>query len=121
MNTRLAMAFGALALAATTSFAQASEYVDFSNVVSTRTRAEVISELAAARTDGTALTVLDGVYPVIARQNSLPRERQEVRAELAQFRAAYPNLNAELDYPLASQPAPAQQRVASAAMPDTTR
>jgi hypothetical protein len=81
----------------------------------------VISELAAARADGAALTVLDGVYPIIARQSSLPRERQQVRAELAQFRAAYPNLNAELDYPLASQPALAQQRVASAAMPTAAR
>jgi hypothetical protein len=121
MNIRLATAFGAVALAATTSFAQASEYVDFSNVVSTRTRAEVVSELAAARADGTTLLVLDGVYPVISRPAGPPRERREVRAELAQFRTAYPNLNAELDYPLALQPAPAQQRVATATMPSAAR
>jgi hypothetical protein len=119
MNIRLAMAFGASVLAATTSFAQASEYVDFSNVVSTRSRAEVVSELAAARADGSALTVLDGVYPVIPRHGG-PRQRQEVRAELAQFQAAYPNLNAELDYPVALQPAPAQ-RIASAVMPSAAR
>lgn len=121
MNIRLATAFGAVALAASTSFAYASEYVDFSNAVSTRSRAEVVAELAAARADGTALTVLDGVYPVIPRQPGRARERQEVRAELAQFQAAYPNLNAELDYPLALQPAPAQQRVATAAMPSSAR
>jgi hypothetical protein len=120
MNIRLAMAFGASALAATTSFAQASEYVDFSNVVSTRSRAEVVSELAAARADGSVLTVLDGVYPVIPRHGGRPRERREVRAELAQFQAAHPQLNAELDYPVALQPAPAQ-RVASAAMPSAAR
>lgn len=99
MNVKLAMAFGAVVVAASTSFAHASEYVDFSDFVSTKSRAEVIAELAAARADGTTLAVLDGVYPVIAQQPGASRDRQSVLAELAQFRAAHPDFNGELDYP----------------------
>jgi len=121
MNVKLAMAFGAVVLAASTSFAHASEYVDFSDFISTRSRAEVISEQAAARADGTTLQVLDGVYPVISRQAGVSRGRQEVVAELAQFRAGHPNFNGELDYPAIFQSAPAQQRVANMAMPSTAQ
>jgi hypothetical protein len=117
MNVKLAMAFGAVLVAASTSFAHASEYVDFSNFISTKSRAEVVSEQAAARADGTTLNVLDGVYPLVTRQADVPRSRQEVVAELEQFRAGHPNFNGELDYPAAFQPAPAQQRVVGIAMP----
>jgi hypothetical protein len=121
MNVKLAMALGAVVVAASTSFAHASEYVDFSNFISTKSRAEVISEQAAARADGTTLNVLDGVYPVITRQADVPRSRQEVVAELAQFRGEHPNFNGELDYPAIFQPAPTQQRVASMETPSTAK
>jgi hypothetical protein len=95
MNVKLVMAFGAVVVAASTSLAHASEYVDFSDFISTMSRAEVISEQAAARLDGTTLNVLDGVYPVITRQADVPRGRQEVMAELEQFRGEHPNFNGE--------------------------
>lgn len=119
MNVKLKIAFGAVVVATSTSFAHASEYVDFSDFISTKSRAAVISEQAAAHTDGTTLQVLDGVYPVITWQADVPRSRREVLAELAQFRVAHPNLNGELDYPTVFQPAPAQQRVVSMEMPST--
>jgi hypothetical protein len=119
MNVKLVMAFGAVVVAASTSFAHASEYVDFSNFISTKSRAELISEQAAARADGTTLKVLDGVYPVITGRADVPRGRQEVVAELQQFRAEHPNFNGELDYPAIFQSAPMQQRFASVEMPST--
>jgi len=112
MNVKLAMAFGAALVAASTSFAQASEYQDFSNFVSTKSRADVISEQAAAHADGSTLSVLDGAYPAIARQPGAQRDRQQVVAELEQFRAQHPDFNAELDYPAVFQSASMQPRIA---------
>jgi hypothetical protein len=110
MNVKLAMSFGAALVAASTSFAHASEYQDFSGFVSTRSRAEIISELAVA---GATPKVLDGAYPVIAQHRETQRDRQAVMAELEQFRAGHPNFNAELDYPAVFQSVPMQRRIAS--------
>lgn len=121
MNVKLATVFGAVLVAASTSFAQASEYQDFSGFKSTRTRAEVIAERDAARADGTTLRVLDGVYPVIALNPNTQRSRQEVVAELRQFSAQHPNFNVELDYPAVYQSSPTQPRMASVAASSAER
>ena len=58
-------------------------YVDFSNVVSTKTRAEVVAELKQAQADGT-LAANDNEYPVVAPLAGNSRSRAEVRAEAVQ-------------------------------------
>jgi Domain of unknown function (DUF4148) len=63
-------------------------YVDHSNVVSSKTRAEVIAEIAQARADGT-LAVGDTTYPR-APAITKSKTRAEVRAELDQYQKAHP-------------------------------
>jgi Domain of unknown function (DUF4148) len=97
MNGKLAITFAALMAAGSTSFAQTTEYVDFSNVVSTKSRAEVKAELAAARAAG-MLDVREGTYPDFETANiASTKTRAEVQAELATARAdgSFEMLNSE--------------------------
>lgn len=71
-----------------TAFAQGIA-ADNANVVSPRTRTEVKAEIAQARADGT-LEINDGTYPALPKQFS-SKTRAEVRAELEEYRKAYPN------------------------------
>jgi len=113
MNMKWTMAFAAALMAASASLAQASEYQDFSNVVSTRSRAEVIAELAAARANGDKLEVRDTTYPDLTQPFGMRRSRQEVLDELSQFRAEHPHFISDLEYPSAFQSSTMRQGMAS--------
>jgi transcription elongation GreA/GreB family factor len=58
------------------------------NFVSTRTRAEVIAEIAQARADGT-LAVNDATDPVIPMTGT-PKSHAEVLAELVEYKKIHP-------------------------------
>ncbi|MGH8806410.1 MAG: DUF4148 domain-containing protein [Noviherbaspirillum sp.] len=95
-------AFGAALIAASSSFAVDTQYGSFSNIVSTKSRAEVIADLNAARANG-SLEVHDGTYPILAQEVAPGKTRAQVTADLKQFRAAHPYLNGDLNYPDAAQ------------------
>jgi hypothetical protein len=79
----------AAALLAATGASFAQEYVDpAAGFVSTKTRAEVIAEVEAARADGT-LAITDDVYPVVAVKAE-SKTREQVRAELDEYKKANP-------------------------------
>lgn len=120
MNTKLVIASGIALVAASTSFAEPLEAQDFSNLVSTKSRAEVITELKAARANET-LQVLDTQYPPIAQNPGAQRSRQEVVAELEQFRTQHPYFNSEVNYPDAFHGIPPQQRLAGMKTPPSPR
>jgi hypothetical protein len=91
MNIKNLVAAVALVAAAGSVFAQ--EYVvPDEGFVSTRTRAEVIAEIKQARADGT-LEFNEGNYPVAQAAESV-KTREQVRAELVEYRRQHP---AELD------------------------
>jgi len=76
----------AFAFLATTGSVFAQEFVvPDANFVSSRTRADVVAEIAEARANGT-LDVIDSQYPVVATTGT-PKTRAEVSAEIAQARA----------------------------------
>jgi hypothetical protein len=105
MKAKHILFLGAALTAASVSFA--SEYDDFRGFVSTKSRAEVIAERDAAIASG-ALSVPEYAYPVIAAVPGAGRSRQEVLAELKQFRAEHPFPTSDLNYPdvFASAPMP---------------
>lgn len=78
MNAKLLIA--SAAVLATTAPVFAGEYVDFSNFVSTKTRAEVVAELKQAQADGT-LAAANSEYVVFPTMADTARSRAEVRAE----------------------------------------
>lgn len=84
MNAKHLVAAFAVLAATGSVFAQDFVTPD-ANLVSTRTRAEVIAEIAQARADG-SLDVRDGEYPVI-KNSGTPKTRAEVVAKIAQARA----------------------------------
>lgn len=87
MNVTRTIAIAAALIAASASIAQASEYQDFSNVISSRSRAEVVAEVAAARVNGDTLEVRDTTYPEPSQSSVAGKSRQEVLAELTAARA----------------------------------
>jgi hypothetical protein len=107
MNSKLMIAFGAALVAASTSFAQDAKYPDTPDIPLTLSRAEVLAELHAARASG-MLNIGDATYPGPFRVAS-NKTRQQVVAELKQFRAEHPDFNSELNYagatPMQSHPA----------------
>ena len=78
MNAKQLIATVAVFAATTPVFA--SEYVDFSKFVSTKTRAEVVAELKQAQADGT-LAAARSEYVVSTPVAGTPRSRADVRAE----------------------------------------
>lgn len=121
MNIKLFVVSGIALLTTSAAFAEPLEYVDFSNFVSTKSRAEVVAELEAARADGMTLQSLDTQYPPIARLPGAQRSRQEVVSELKQFRALNPNFNSEVSYPEVFQGLTSRQRVAGMETPSSPR
>lgn len=84
MNVKQLVAAVAVFAAAGSVFAADNGvYVDFSDVVSTRTRAEVVTELKQAQAEGT-LAASEHEYPVLAPVAGTARTRAEVRAEAIQ-------------------------------------
>lgn len=88
MNAKHLVAAFAVLVTTGTVFAQEIS-ADNANVVSPRTRAEAKAEIAQARADGT-LEINNGTYPTLPKQLS-SKTRAEVRAELEQYKKAYPN------------------------------
>lgn len=121
MNLKLVIASGISLFAASASFADSYDFQDFTNVVSTKSRAEVIAELDAARANGTAYQVLDTQYPGVAQKPAMQRSRQEVLAELERFRALNTNFNSDVNYPDVIQAAPPGRRLAGMEMPSSPR
>lgn len=78
MNAKQLIA--AVAVFAATAPVFAAEWVDFSNVVSTKTRAEVVTELKQAQANG-ALAAAQSEYVVFTPAADTARSRAEVRAE----------------------------------------
>jgi hypothetical protein len=88
----------AFAVFAATGSVLAQEFVaPDANFVSTRTRAEVVAEIAQARANDT-FNVKDNEYPVVARSGAA-KNRNEVQAELAQARADGTLAISETAYP----------------------
>lgn len=96
MNAKHLIAAFAVLAATGSVFAQDVVAPD-ANVVSKRTRAEVIAEIAQARADGT-LDIRDGEYPVI-KNSGTPKTRAEVVAEIAQAHADGTLNVGETNYP----------------------
>jgi Domain of unknown function (DUF4148) len=93
MNAKHLFAALAVAITASSTFAGNLDtiypYVDHSNVVSTKTRADVIAELQQARADG-SLSTPDHLYPEVQAQASSVT-RAQVREQLAQHLRAQSN------------------------------
>lgn len=121
MNMKQAIASVASLVAASASFASSIDFPDFSNVVSAKSRAEVIAELNAARASGMTLDVRDGQYPVITQHPGAQKSREEVLAELKQFQAEHPNFVVDRDYPAAFGTTPMKPRLAGTEMSSSGR
>lgn len=119
MNMKQVIVFGAAMIAASASFADSYD-LRIPDAASTKSRAEVIAEVKAARANGT-LEVHDGNYPMTPQSSAPGRTREEVVAELRQFRAAHPYFNVETDYPDAFQSPSEPSRVAGMNAATTTR
>ena len=76
----------------------AAEYNDFSNVVSSRSRAEVIVERDAARAGGEFIAQEYG-YPATPAISGAGLSRMEVIAAQQRFHKAFPNGYTDLNYP----------------------
>jgi hypothetical protein len=120
MNVKLTIVFGAV-VAASTSFAQASERQDYS--AAAKSRQQVVAELKQFRAEHPQFNAeLDS--PAVlqsAQSGASQKSRQEVIAELKQFRAEHPNFNDDLEYPIVLQSAPTQLQLATMMSPSTTR
>ena len=81
MNAKQLIA--AVSIFAATGSVFAAEWADFSDFVSTKTRAEVIAELKQAQADGT-LAASQSETTVLPQLAGTPRSRAEVRAEAIQ-------------------------------------
>lgn len=112
MNMKQVIASVISLVAASASFAGSIDFPDFPSVVSTKSRAEVIAELKAARASGMTLDVLDGQYPVITQHTGPQKSREEVLAELKQFQAEHPNFIVDRDYPVAFGTMPMKPQLA---------
>jgi hypothetical protein len=120
MNVKLAIVFGAV-VAASTSFAQASEHQDYS--ASAKSRQQVAAELKQFRAEHPNFND-DLEYPVLlqsAQDRAPQKSRQDVIAELKQFRAGHPNFNDDLEYPVTFQSVPTQPQLATMMSPSATR
>lgn len=96
MNMNQALVFfGALSSGAV-SFA--AEYNDFSNVVSTRSRAEVIAERNLTHADQSR-TMLEFGYPAVPVVPGSERSRKDVVKEYETFHARVPGGYTDLNYP----------------------
>lgn len=81
MNIRhLIFAVSAVAAAGSVFAEDIGAYVDFSHVISTKTRAEVIAELKQAQAEG-LMAFREDTYPVLQQQAGTARSRDEVRSE----------------------------------------
>lgn len=92
MNTRTLIALATLAFTGA-AFAQEATSDEWMNVVSSKSRSQVLAELAQAQADGSIAATRDGYLEVLASR----RTRAEVRREtLAALRnGEYARLNAE--------------------------
>jgi hypothetical protein len=96
MNMNQALVFfGALSSGAV---CFAAEYNDFSDVVSTRSRAEVVAERNLAHADHSR-TMLEFGYPAVPVIPGSERSRKEVIAEYRTFHARVPGGYTDLNYP----------------------
>lgn len=96
MNMNQALVFfGALSSGAV---CFAAEYNDFSNVVSTRSQAEVVAERNLAHADHSR-TMLEFGYPAVPVIPGSERSRKDVVAEYKTFHAGVPGGHTDLNYP----------------------
>lgn len=96
MNMKQALVFfGALSSGAV---CFAAEYNDFSGVVSTRSRTEVVAERNLAHADQSR-TMLEFGYPTIPVVPGSERSRKDVIAEHHTFHARVPGGYTDLNYP----------------------
>jgi len=96
MNLNQALVFfGALSSGAV---CFSAEYSDFSGVVSTRSRTEVVAERNLAHGDQSR-TMLEFGYPVIPVIPGSERSRKDVIAEYQTFHARVPGGYTDLNYP----------------------
>lgn len=100
------LCLAALTLGAT-SISIAAEYNDFSNVVSSRSRAEVIAERDAARAGGEFIAQ-EYAYPALPSIANASQSRMQVVAAQQQFHKAYPQGYTDANYPEVFAPAMSQ-------------
>lgn len=80
------------------SISVAAEYNDFSNVVSTRSRAEVIAERDTARAGGDFIAQ-EYAYPAVPMTAASSLSRMEVVAAQQRFHQTFPHGYTDANYP----------------------